>query len=688
MVNHHQLPEVLTPQGDICVPLFIPAHTDYVALLVGALRKLELQRHYEVDENQSYKIVTEQWRERTLNPLIEALTEATGCYDCDLGDCKEYPASADFISYTPQNPFTEQELVPDGYLTSPFTRWANFIPLVPDFLADFLANQVAELTGYESNDVIVDISSIPLLASWEQLISGAFPQIEIAVSGAGVAELEMINFPLGGRAIITVDVQPNIADIFLGIFGNGEISIESNRDLISLPIETAPTMIHEIEIDDDDDHIIYITFVPVVDDSSIPINFGGGLRSVALCGSLRPQGDPPPLSIISGADLPSRFRLNNSCELEYQIYDPNNGGAIVVDWTLVEGWDTNSATCFQGVAGLNGTDGTDGLDGTDGTDGTNGDNGVTNEYPPLPTQASEPDELCGASWEIAEQLSAFIADVLTDSQTITLSEFLTAFFNLGGWVADTLKLLWDFAIANWYAGLDADVAAEISTIAEYLYCNELDMTATKDDINNDGALSATVKAAYIGAIDALSDGKISLWAFVGSQRTGDDCSAFCPQATWVEYDFTVQDHGFTVWSFGSRPYGEYVNGVGWRCQWSNIGGDQDNRMYIEKINMASLFDMTHIEVDYIANEFNNGGQSAIRGLIGTSNQFATVIDDSEYTIDGQEHMVATIHEDNDLDGIRWNLVSNTAPAQPDAVIIKRLRVRYINGNPPEGGVML
>jgi hypothetical protein len=47
----HKIPSELEPQGDICVPLTIPANTDYVALLVGALRKLELQRHYEVDEN-------------------------------------------------------------------------------------------------------------------------------------------------------------------------------------------------------------------------------------------------------------------------------------------------------------------------------------------------------------------------------------------------------------------------------------------------------------------------------------------------------------------------------------------------------------------------------------------------------------------------------------------------------------
>lgn len=79
MVSDHQLPEELNPVGDICVPLFIPAHPDYVALLLGALRVLESSDYYEMDDNQGELTVGGQWRTRTITPLINALASEDGC---------------------------------------------------------------------------------------------------------------------------------------------------------------------------------------------------------------------------------------------------------------------------------------------------------------------------------------------------------------------------------------------------------------------------------------------------------------------------------------------------------------------------------------------------------------------------------------------------------------------------------
>lgn len=76
----HKLPEELIPEDDLCVCVQIPNHPDYVALFVRAVRLLELDRHYERDEDHNAIIVRNQWSTRTITPLIEGL--ATGSNMC------------------------------------------------------------------------------------------------------------------------------------------------------------------------------------------------------------------------------------------------------------------------------------------------------------------------------------------------------------------------------------------------------------------------------------------------------------------------------------------------------------------------------------------------------------------------------------------------------------------------------
>lgn len=78
----HNLPVNQNPEGDYCVTLFIPADSQFVALLVGALSVLENPEYYEksIDFTDSgAKAVAAQWRDRTITPLIEALVNAQYC---------------------------------------------------------------------------------------------------------------------------------------------------------------------------------------------------------------------------------------------------------------------------------------------------------------------------------------------------------------------------------------------------------------------------------------------------------------------------------------------------------------------------------------------------------------------------------------------------------------------------------
>lgn len=204
----------------------------------------------------------------------------------------------------------------------------------------------------------------------------------------------------------------------------------------------------------------------------------------------------------------------------------------------------------------------------------------SNVYPALPT-AAELDKLCGSSWRIANELNDFIAQTLSDAQTITLDEFLGSLLQFGSWQASTLKLFWDFAVSNWYSGLDADVAATVSTVAEYIYCNEIDMDAVKTQIDNDGNLSATVQAAWIGAIDAITDAKISLWAYLGSLDTTSDCSSFGCLDLWCHlFDFSLNDGGWSTNAEYSRDFG-YWDGTAWVSEWGNQSIGYDERLYID-----------------------------------------------------------------------------------------------------------
>lgn len=299
-------PDPVSPQTFRCARIYVPDSVGdvFFSLVMGQLAEMTKEYYWK----QSGLLTPEQ--AAFLMAQSVAMTDANGvdCGDAQFtesGDCNGYEASSSLISYYPQNPYSQPGYVPSGYLTAPFTRFGDF-PVI-GWLSEWFPTFGETLTGYLPDDIIVDISSFPLSLDWDDLINSILPQISIDVSGTGIAELHLINFPLGGRAIVTVDAQPNLVDIFLGILGEAEVSVELNRDIISLPIESTPTVIQEIEITDGGYHTIYITFVPVLDDSSIPFNFGGGLRKVVLCGL-----DEYIMPIVSN------IRLNN-CILEQEV---------------------------------------------------------------------------------------------------------------------------------------------------------------------------------------------------------------------------------------------------------------------------------------------------------------------------------------------------------------------------------
>lgn len=232
-------------------------------------------------------------------------------------DCYEYPSYANFIKYTPTNPYIEPDAVPDGYAFPPFLvngEDGNDIP------------------NYEHYDVIVPTAAITLDLDWFETISGQLPTIEIMVSGAGKVFLKMLTLAGGGLAVITVDNPPDLIDIIAGIVTSSDNIIDLNQDLISLPPETAQELIFEVDTVGSGLHTIYIVFLPILDDSLIPVRFGGGFRGVQLCDFV----EQPEMGLTD-------IRFNGAdCNLEVL----NNGV-----WEVVNGWEDWLACVPSGGGG-------------------------------------------------------------------------------------------------------------------------------------------------------------------------------------------------------------------------------------------------------------------------------------------------------------------------------------------------
>lgn len=185
-------------------------------------------------------------------------------------ECVEYPPYAAFMQYPLQNPYLQPDFVPEGYLIPPM------VVVTEENESEFPSNALG--------DIVVPFGALTLDGNWFEDISGQLPTITITVQGTGTVEVKLLNQVQGGLAIITLDNPPNLVDILAGIITGADNIIDVNMDIVSLPPETAVEHLYPVDIDTEGLHTIYIVFFPIIDDSLIPLRFGGGFRGAELCG--------------------------------------------------------------------------------------------------------------------------------------------------------------------------------------------------------------------------------------------------------------------------------------------------------------------------------------------------------------------------------------------------------------------
>lgn len=556
MAFEHTLPTNLRPAGDICVPLFIPDDPHYVALLVKAVRMLELDNHYVRDAGKSALVVREQWRKRTVTPLIEALSKGIHC-----GGCREWPPYHQNIEWFPNNPYTETDLVTDGYL---FPAW-------------YVAGDIAAATfNAVKGAVVTSIERLPSGSLPALIPASGLPRFRINVTGTGIVKIHINSINAGGLLQVTVDDDPLTAEW-----------VDTNIDVIAIPPETEQITIIEREFTTAGEHWIDCIIVPSLDDALVPLLYGGGLVKVEACGfEEQYQG--------KGDDLAGlKMRLNSQCEMEFSTDDGSS-------WSVVEDWVQNAAACFLGDTGASGANGADGIDGDDGINGIDGQ--TSNEYPAPPTAASDPDGLCGAVYEIANELNSYIQQSIIDEQTFTLDDFLSALLVSGGFIGGLLTTFWDFFVANANPNLGAEVSSAIDAVAEHFYCAELDRTIAIAAIDADATITTDAQAAYIGAINSITDGKMALWAFVGSQDTTQDCSLFCGWC--VTHDWTGSNAN--GWVVGTQQQSAGVLGAnGWDSEDIQPVGLSGQRIVnIDRTFTSSLVTGIHLNCNYTRGSFD------------------------------------------------------------------------------------
>ena len=226
---------------------------------------------------------------------LELIWSLPDHYEPEEDFCLDYETSdSSIITFEPQDPHTEPDVTPPGYLMPPFWIVGDVLPeFLPDWFAELITDIIEQFTGYEDDDVLTTIGSFPILGNWDTILTEGLPRFTINVEGAGRVQLHLLSVPLGGRLLVSVDIEFDIGDIIGGIIDEGFKLIELERDYSSSPPELDVDHIEEIVLEGSGAHVIYCTFLPVVDIDAVPLKFGGGIRSVTWCPDEIPDEECP-----------------------------------------------------------------------------------------------------------------------------------------------------------------------------------------------------------------------------------------------------------------------------------------------------------------------------------------------------------------------------------------------------------
>lgn len=257
------LPEQIDGHELVCVQIKIPNVPEYRQAFFGHIWQLARFFVWEqTDDADLLSVEAAEYWSQILHEHMHLLDE--DCGEPTSVHCQDFFPTSPRIEWNPVSPYEPDAELPPGYIYHPWTIVTS--PSIGTFL------------GFQVGDVFTDLSKLPVGFVGNPLEAPFFnwPRFRITgLNGVGTVKIHLLNIIQGGGCLITVDDDINPLTWTL---------LELNRDEIRLPPETTPVIIVEREITTPGEHHIDVTFLPQVDDTLIPLFFGGGLHKIEICG--------------------------------------------------------------------------------------------------------------------------------------------------------------------------------------------------------------------------------------------------------------------------------------------------------------------------------------------------------------------------------------------------------------------
>jgi len=539
--------------------LQVPNERFHIAAFRGALLDLASAYKWQDDPDHKAREVANVWKGVIANM-------SSDCEDATC--CRDFPTSSTFIEWHPQNPYTEPDYTPAGYLLPPFYQ------VTPASFPDII--------GYQAGDILTDITRIPVGTGVIIEPESGWARYRVHLKGTGICTLQMLNVPLGGYALVTVDDNPLSATF-----------VELNLDLIDLPPENNMVVGVERRFTTAGDHHIDVTFLPRFNDEAPAVFYGGGLRAVTLCGFGEMMFD-----IRQKEDFPCIIEKTSDGTTWVDAVDMNLCPVNVrVNLGIVQ-W-------FNPLTGL--WEDTDG--GDERFDGT----------APVP-YPSNPDGACLAAENITAiyqtTLTQLRAGVVAAEVAVAIAATITGIMSLfipQAIVSTAALAITGIALDVGEAALDTMLdSGHLANFKCAVYCNT----------NADGTITAAQFAAIRDAMGAWASGsELSLIQYyldgfgsVGLTRQGTaggittgDCED-CACAWAYQWTFTVTDGGWVPSILG----GVHTGGL-WSYVDALSGTDYYRGVEIKKTFTSTATGVTRLEFRYNLTKGSAYAGSALMG---------------------------------------------------------------------------
>lgn len=324
------LPTVINPAQRRCVTFNVPDDLIHIGNFWGIIQKLGLWQSYARDDAKTGIQVAQVWQEVIRDARESWLANECGG-EVEEGDCTGYQNCSGLITWFPQNPCTQPDYIPTGYILPPW------------FIVD---NEIIPIAaGAKKGDVWTDLTRLQNPLSPPDPESGGahlrFTFTNPIVQNVTV-ECHFVKVPSFGYALISQDDNPlnPIAEL-----------VDLNRDLASVPPETNIETVIERHFENCSvgTHHVDVGVVPYLDnEAEIPLHYGMCFRGFVLCG----KDFSVPVPEMQFTDCTIRFRPSSTAA--WQEFNISNCVRTVVGEEIAERLEDGTLGGSQPGAGGNG----------------------------------------------------------------------------------------------------------------------------------------------------------------------------------------------------------------------------------------------------------------------------------------------------------------------------------------------